>query len=208
MTRDEFVNDISSWYEYISFCNEHGYEDWVEDIYYGDSLEEILLENIHEWRESINELYIVLDNLPYIYSDSVYYYGGIDDVRDVDNEFEAYKHDLLDRLDEDGFFDEEESEDEREPEVDMSPIDFSAPETSFEDMVSAIDKINDEVFNPIVSRAEQERARECDRLSKLREQAIAEEEAEESLRREREAEEERARAEIVSHAISMLLASA
>lgn len=98
MTRQDFINDIECWYELIDFCNDNGcYE--CEDIYDSEQRDDFLnevIENIarnETWREMLETLQGFADDSGYDYyrKDGYGYFVGLDD-----DDFDAYKSEVLD----------------------------------------------------------------------------------------------------------------
>ena len=102
MTRNEFIDNITEWYELKDFCSDFDC-DVCEDIYddddYDDSVEEDIRDAIADygWRD-IRDF---LGNLPsgyyYYRRNSAFDYDGLDD-----DDFEDYKEDVLEWGDDSG----------------------------------------------------------------------------------------------------------
>ena len=114
MTRQEFIDDITSWWELIDFCNDEGYEDYIDDIYSEESREDYLDNDLVQRARnagSWTDLLSTLDDIP-----TGYDYYRMDDYGDWhpldDYDFNDRKEEVLDRLDEDDFWDEEDEEEE------------------------------------------------------------------------------------------------
>ena len=109
MTRQEFIDDILDMSDLYNFCaNTRGYDHVIEDIYAEDALDDFVnneVSNYTDWRD----LYNFLDDIPTGYDwYRIDYYGDITGIDD--SEFEDIKSDLLDELDSDEWFEEEEEE--------------------------------------------------------------------------------------------------
>lgn len=98
MTRQDFINDIECWYELIDFCNDNGcYE--CEDIYDSEQRDDFLNEEIENiarnetWREMLETLQGFADESGYDYyrKDDYGDFVGLDD-----DDFDAYKSEVLD----------------------------------------------------------------------------------------------------------------
>ena len=95
MTRNEFIDNITEWYELKDFCSDFDC-DVCEDIYDDDDYDDIVEEDIRDaiadygWRD-IRDF---LGNLPsgyyYYRRNSAFDYDGLDD-----DDFEDYKEDVL-----------------------------------------------------------------------------------------------------------------
>lgn len=112
MTRQEWIDDMTDFGDLQIFCNDYGYqereaEQIVSDYDYASWIEDDIRNSDYGWRslrDSLNEL-------PEGYD----YYrcnGGLDYEGLTQSDFENWKSDLLDELDGDGFFDEEETGDD------------------------------------------------------------------------------------------------
>jgi hypothetical protein len=123
MTRNEFIDNITEWYELKDFCSDFDC-DVCEDIYddddYDDSVEEDIRDAIADygWRD-IRDF---LGNLPsgyyYYRRNSAFDYDGLDD-----DDFEDYKEDVLEWGDDYGAWDDEEEEDEEYADADDDFLD-------------------------------------------------------------------------------------
>ena len=110
MTRNEFIDNITEWYELKDFCSDFDC-DVCEDIYDDDDYDDIVEEDIRDaiadygWRD-IRDF---LGNLPsgyyYYRRNSAFDYDGLDD-----DDFEDYKEDVLEWGDDYGAWDDEEEE--------------------------------------------------------------------------------------------------
>ena len=94
MTRQEFIDDVTTWWELIDFCNNEGC-DVCEYVYSSDVYDDLINEDLQEMvrHESWHSVYSWLDNLPsgYDYYDTYDDYVGLDDNWD----FDRYKEDVL-----------------------------------------------------------------------------------------------------------------
>ena len=109
MTRQQFLDEITTWYDLIEWCNNHGCS-YCNDIYSDEARDEDIDEDLVEMAQDNNwyELRDILSNIPtgcdYWRRDE---YG---DWYGVDDEFDEYFNDVLEWADENGEFDEEEEE--------------------------------------------------------------------------------------------------
>lgn len=140
MTRNEFLNDVNSWSELISFCDEYGCN-YCSDIYDEEQRDDVINERMYERarEDSWHDVYSWLDNIETGYS-----YYMEDDYGDFvgmdDSEFDSYKDDVLEWMDSNGYWDEDDDEDEpddtdedffEDEPIDDEPVedeDFSATE--------------------------------------------------------------------------------
>ena len=115
MTRQEFIDDITSWSDYFSFCDENGYDGYTESLYWGDTAQDSAIEGaISMLRDGdISSATSFLNDLPYFYEDEVY--SDYDGWQLAD--FDGEKQSLLEALDDDNFFDQEDDEDDEEIEM-------------------------------------------------------------------------------------------
>ena len=112
MTRSEFLDNITEWYELKDFCNDFDC-DVCEDIYDDDDYDDCVEEDIRDaiadygWRD-IRDF---LGNLPggydYYRRNSTLDYDGLGD-----DDFEDYKEDVLEWGDDCGVWEDEEEEEE------------------------------------------------------------------------------------------------
>ena len=114
MRREEFVNDITDWDDLVNFCREWGYDNYVENVYSDDSLDDVLDEFFSDMMSERRwyDVKEAMDDIPQGYD---WYYFDWGDCYQLDGyELEETKGRLLEELDEDGFFDEEDDEEECE----------------------------------------------------------------------------------------------
>ena len=112
MTRTEFLEDVNSWWELIEFCSNEGC-DTCEDIYSEDSRDEYINEQLMAWarEDTWQELYSRLENIPtgydYYRDDGYGEWVGMDD-----GDFDEYKDDVLEWMDNHGYWDEEDDDED------------------------------------------------------------------------------------------------
>ena len=113
MTREEFINDVTTWDELKDFCYDYSC-DYCDDVYDDDGLNDYLNRAIEDWAGNMTwrQLRDRLDDIP---TDGEWYsideYEDINELDDVD--FEGYKRDVLSWVDDYGdVWDEEDDEDE------------------------------------------------------------------------------------------------
>lgn len=131
MTRQDFINDIDLWHELIDFCNDNGcYE--CEDIYDSEQRDDFLNEEVENiarnetWREMLETLQGFADGSGYDYyiKDNYGDFVGLDD-----DDFDAYKSEVLDWGDRYDIWDDDE---EGYGEASIEPEDVS-----INDLISA-----------------------------------------------------------------------
>ena len=145
MLRQDFIDDITTWGELIDFCNDEDC-DICEDIYSEDARDEDIDRNsLVEWARgnSWQDLLNILRDIP---TGSDYYY--CDDYGDWyeadDNMFEDRKRDVLEWMDDGGYWDDEDEDEEifdeidtefSEDEEDLEPIE--PEDISFTDLLTS-----------------------------------------------------------------------
>lgn len=139
MTREEFVRDICSWYDLVEFCIDEGYDELVDDIYSEESRDEDLDNEISYMAREVSswmELRDVLDSIPEGYE---YYKKDGWDWYGLDQyDFSERKDDILQKLDDDEYWDVDDVDEEEpteewhieEPVEDLSPIEKEDVELS------------------------------------------------------------------------------
>lgn len=120
MTRQEFIDNVTSWAELIEFCNDEGLDNCnnvYDDESYNDKIDEELVRRAEDelWQD-VREW---LDNLPdgydYYIIDAYGDWSGVD-------EFDLYRDEVIEYMDDCGSWDEDEY-DEEEPEEYIDPED-------------------------------------------------------------------------------------
>lgn len=168
MTRQEFIDDVTSWGELLDFCSAEDC-DICSYVYDEDYRDECIEDRLVDWARNNNwrELYDILDHLR---DNSGYDYYIYDDYYDTwepatDEDFERYKDDVLGWMDGNGYWEDDEDESEEEEyavvEEPIDPEDITPvpdEECSIMDMFSAgIGCVKS------VAAEEIERARQADR---------------------------------------------
>lgn len=135
MTRQEFIDNTTTFWELIDFCNDYNCyvcEDVVDDEYRDELIDEevsSIVEDEHWY--TIRDL---LDNIPTGYS----YYranGGLDfDGLDTED-FNYYFEEVLDWADSNGVFDDED-EDEEEYDEPVDDVVVHEPDVQIGDLIS------------------------------------------------------------------------
>ena len=118
MTRAEFIDEVTEWWELIDFCNDNRCEDLVENLYSEDArneyIDDCLVDWAHDngWRDLLDILrdYENEDGYDYYVYDE--YYGRY--VGATTDDFRTYKDEVLRYADENDLFDAEEDEEEEE----------------------------------------------------------------------------------------------
>lgn len=133
MTRQEFIDNVTTWYELIDFCYNVNC-DYCNDVYSVDSRDDCINEdlvdmaqNAYDWQELLE----VLQNIPTGYD---YYirddYGEWSGTDDGDYTFDDYKDDVLEWMDINDCWNggDEEVEEEPAPDDDEDPEDEESVE--------------------------------------------------------------------------------
>jgi len=136
MTRHEFIENVNHWWELLEFCYNEDCEvcdDIVED---GDRDNEIY-EDIREYMGdySWSELRDMLDRIPtgydYYRRDGAFDYCGMDD----ESDFDRYKDDVIEWMDDGGYWEDEEDEDDYADDAGFAYADAAEPEEPAEEPV-------------------------------------------------------------------------
>lgn len=163
MTRQEFIDGITDWLELIDFCRDENCEDIIDDVYdsesYNEEIDYSLQERVHH--QSWYGIWEWLDSLPiehdyYIQDRDGDWYGADDD------DFDALKDEVIEYMDDEGLWDDEEEvyEENIDPE-DVTPVEEEdVPLTElFDTCNSEIQKIeNDRISNAIAAEKSEEMA--------------------------------------------------
>lgn len=125
MTRQEFLDEITSWEDLLEFCRDYGYESYTKDIYDSYTIrDEFIDEDIRDVLDYESQ-YTLRDRLDDVdLSGNYYEYRGRLEYYCVDDDFDCYFDDVLGACDRDLFFDEEDDEedDEEEQENVFDPV--------------------------------------------------------------------------------------
>jgi len=123
MTRDEFINDITTWDELIDVASEHGYDD-LDNIIDSEHIRDRIqfrasdIDYGNDWECFANWVSDIPQGYDYYeYYESYDEYNGLDD-----GNFDEYKGNILDQMIEDGYMDCDEYEDHDEYESDELEI--------------------------------------------------------------------------------------
>ena len=114
MTRSEFLDNITEWYELKDFCNDFDC-DVCEDIYDDDDYDDYVEEDIRDaiadygWRDIRDFLGNLPSGYDYYRRNSTLDYDGLGD-----DDFEDYKEDVLEWGDDYGVWEDEEESVEEE----------------------------------------------------------------------------------------------
>lgn len=144
MTRREFVEDVTTFWELIEFCQNEGIA-VCEDIMDADYTDDVLNERLREfddWKEAVEYLRDIPQGCEY------YRVDGCGNYEDADDMFDDYKEDVLDLMDDRDGWDEEDEEDDWEDECQETE---TTDETVDEDDVT--DEIDSFVFATILEVA-------------------------------------------------------
>lgn len=140
MTRNDFIENITEWWQLLDFCSDEGCS-ICEGIYHDDDLDNMIDEDIANavndgmgWGEIRDRLCDIDCSYDYYVSEGYMVYEGLND-----DDFERYKNDVLnwmddyDRWDEedDDFYDNEEDPIFDESDESENDDDFQEPEEDF-----------------------------------------------------------------------------
>ena len=151
MTRQEFINNVTSWSELIDFCAnqdcdicEDIYSEEAKDDHYNDNLVE-MARNSSDWEELLE----TLNDIPYGYDYYIWSdYDGFSEASDDD--FDLYKDDVLEWMDNGEYWDkyneEEEPREHIDPEdklpVDKEDISFAELFTTCNSQVQKLELVS------------------------------------------------------------------
>ena len=161
MTREEWIDEIDSLSALIDWCRDNSEcEDVFEDFIYEDSLDEYIADDIRNFDWGWDDL---RDNLNNISTGYPWYRvdGSFDYVGFHEYDYDEFKDTVLECLDEEGYFDDEDEDEEpaapvhydapvqqeievpNEPEIDAVDLD------SFDDMSTVIWGITQDYIEPM-----------------------------------------------------------
>ena len=135
MTRQEFIDDVTTWGELLNFCSDEDCDlcedivdwDYVDD-YVNDSLVDWARDN--DWRSLLGILNNVDDNSGYdYYRYDDYEYVPVDDDRNL---FEEYKDSVLEWMDDNDYWPDGDEDEEEEEETGTWAPSYSAPQPAEE----------------------------------------------------------------------------
>lgn len=159
MTREEFINDVTTWDELKDFCYDYSC-DYCDDVYDDDSLNDYLNRAIEDWAG--NMLWRQLrDRLECIPTDGEWYsideYEDINELDDVD--FDGYKSDVLSWADDRCVWDEEDDEDEEYIEDEEENVEDDEDDGVIEEPFSLLElysSCHDDVTNALMEEEKRE----------------------------------------------------
>lgn len=128
MTRQEFLDNCNDWWELLEVCRDYDLNA-CEYVYDDDDLEEYVDEWVRDnctdygWRDIRDKLYDIPTGYDFYYIDSEY---GLSEINGLDGyDFTNYKDAVLEEMDDDDLWDEDEDEEEPlpyTPPVDTTPV--------------------------------------------------------------------------------------
>lgn len=140
MTRQEFIDEICDFADLISFCCNEDLET-CDEVYSADRLDEYIAEEVTDylrnnyWYELRDALYdIPTGHDYYIRTDWMEFRGAYDD------DFDEYKENVLDIMDDGGYWDEDDEEEEEPIVQNNSEFDDETPVE--EEPVSIVELVN------------------------------------------------------------------
>ena len=175
MTRQEFLDNVNTWYELIDWCNENGCY-VCDEIYDEDSYNERIDDQIVEWarNETWQGLRDILNGLPegyeYYREDDYGDWYGMDEYGDLD----GYLSEALDWGDDNGIWEDDEDdeeeylEEEEAPEFETEDEDIiEIEEVSFNDLFSSCNSTVQCISNEIREKAEKTESEDEEEFDEL-----------------------------------------
>ena len=110
MTRREFIEEVTCWYDLKTFCDEEQI-DFCDDVYSDDEKDDYIDERLDEittgssWQDVLGTLSDIPTAYDYYIIEDVYDIRGVDD-----DDFERRKQSVLEYYDNNEYWDEEEEE--------------------------------------------------------------------------------------------------
>lgn len=140
MTRTEFVEEVLGFQDLIDFCNDNGCDDIVQHIYDKETVDGFIMEAIQSdcfGCDTWQGLYAILDEMP----DCEWYdlEWGYEEA-----EFESRKDEVLDYMDDNGLWEEEEDEEDEEEDDETSvleELEEQVPEVDSGEMMALLGDI-------------------------------------------------------------------
>ncbi len=128
MTRTEFIDNVTSWFDLLSFCNENPC-DICDSIMSNEEMDEYIDDNLVNEAES-NRWYELRDLLNDIPTGYDYYinHGYFEFSEADDSDFNSYKDDVLEWGDNNDIWDYDEDEDEEPPLIPNFEEEFTVEE--------------------------------------------------------------------------------
>ena len=182
MTRQEFLDNINDWDDLLGFCRDEEC-DICEDIYDESDMDDYINEHLVDMASDASNWYSFRDNLSEIPSGAGWYlYNSYFDWDELtDDDFEDYKSDVCDWMDDGGYWDEEDDEYEVEDYLidDEEPAPYTppAPQPDPDDLVP----IDDEDISMTELFSACSKGLQSITKATLEEKQAAEQEAEESF---------------------------
>lgn len=169
MTRQEFIDDVTSWSELIDFCYDQDC-DICEDIYSEEAKDDHFNNDLVEMARNANDWEELLETLNDIPTGYDYYIcNEYDEFRGADeDDFDSYKDDVLEWMDDGEYWDEYDEEEEPEEYIDPEDeVPVEKEDVSFAELFttcsSQVQKLeSDKIEN--AAAAEQEEATAFDEL--------------------------------------------
>lgn len=133
MTRNEFIESITDWWELKEFCSDNDCcvcEDVISEDEYDDNVSDDISDEVRNygWTEIRDFLYDLPSGYDYYRINGTFNYDGLNQ-----NDFEDYKEDVLEWGDDCGIWDEEEPEGEDDNEDTDESDWFSAEHEQVDD---------------------------------------------------------------------------
>lgn len=152
MTRAQFFEEVSTWWELMDFCSDQRC-DLCEDIYDDEARDDYINDCLMDWarEDSWEELLSRLQDIPTGYEYYRLDYGEWEGLNDG-SDFDEMRDEVAEWMDENGYWDDEEEEDDDEEDApyidleDAEPIDDEDCSLGelFEGSVARIQAISEE----------------------------------------------------------------
>jgi hypothetical protein len=139
MTRDDFINDVCGWEDLMQFCRDEDLGD-CEDIVDFDGLNDTVNEELpdfvsnHSWRDVLDMLQNIYTGYEYYRQDGFISFTGLNS-----GDFDNYKENIANYMDENDLWDELEPDLEPDIEEDDSSEDGGS---SLEDLFRGVFSLN------------------------------------------------------------------
>lgn len=140
MTREEFQEEVTTYYDLINVCSDYGLST-CDDIYDDEDLDDYINNELEDYVRNNNwyDVKDILNNIPTGYN---YYrvdrYEGFDGIYGLDDyDFTDWKDEVYEEMDENELFDNDENAEEEEYVVSSEPVDA----TPIEDEPLSVDEL-------------------------------------------------------------------
>lgn len=156
MTRQQFEEDVNTWYDLMDFCNENDLDDLC-DVYDGETMSELIEEALVEevryrgWRDIRDMLDSIDDGYDFYLAR-----GGLEFEGLTDYDFDNYKDDVMESAERNDVFEDDEEEEEEVEELAEDEIVESPAEEEAFGLADFVLMVSEQV-----ATAQQEKEREA-----------------------------------------------